>query len=51
MTYIFVAIAYLIFLLVLIRFFGAVHSWDEKIRSMQVTKIRKFRKLAGQRVS
>ncbi len=49
MVYIFAAVAYVLFLLVLIRFFGAVHSWDEKIRSMHVARVRRFRKLSGQR--
>ena len=51
MIYILAVIAYVLSLLLLLRFFGVLRSWDDKIRSMQVTKLKKFRKLSGQRAA
>ncbi len=51
MIYIFAVIAYMISLLLLLRFFGAVRSWDDKIRAMHVTKVKRFRKLSGQKAA
>jgi hypothetical protein len=51
MIYIFAVIAYVLSLLLLIRFFGAVRSWDDKIRSMHISKMRRFRKLSGQKAA
>jgi len=51
MIYIFAVIAYLISLLLLLKFFGAVRSWDDKIRSMHVSRMRRFRRLSGQKAA
>jgi hypothetical protein len=51
MIYIFAVVAYVLSLLLLIKFFGAVHSWDDKIRSMHVSRLRRFRKLSGQKAA
>ncbi len=36
MIYAFLATGYILLLMIFVRFFKAVHSWDEEIREMQL---------------